>query len=134
MQGSGVDLEEERKKKIEEEKQKKKQEKQKKIQKKQALIQKKKEQKRKVLERKKKIEKAYSKLKTEHGGLNGTEDTGYDDSAMNAYLVRDEPSLQNTLMIQDDFDVQEYETMLTEHRNFVLTQEITHGNRYIEFK
>jgi hypothetical protein len=65
--------------------------------------------KRKKLERKKKIEKAFSKLKTEHGGLNGTEDTGYDDSAMGAYLVRDAPVQQDTLMLQDDFDVEEYE-------------------------
>lgn len=28
-------------------------------------------------------------MKSQHGGLTGTEDTGYDDSLMNAYLVKD---------------------------------------------
>ena len=109
MQGSGVDLEEQKKKKLEAEKSRKKQEKEKIKQKKLALAQKKKEAKRKQLERKKTIEKQFNKLKTEHGGLNGTEDTGYDDGSMSAYLGRDEPAQDNSLMIQDDFDVAEYE-------------------------
>ena len=36
-----------------------------------------------------KIEEAYKKLQKEHGGLHGTEDTGYDDSSMDAYLKRE---------------------------------------------
>ncbi len=39
-----------------------------------------------VIQRKKNIEVAYEKLKTQHGGLNGTEDTGYDDSSMDDYM------------------------------------------------
>ena len=92
MQGSGVDLEEQKKKTIEAEKSKKKQEKEKIKQRKMALVQKKKEAKRKQLELKKHIEKQFNKLKTEHGGLNGTEDTGYNDESMNAYLGRDAPA------------------------------------------
>ncbi len=34
---------------------------------------------REIKERKQKIEDAYSKLQKEHGGLNGTDNTGYDD-------------------------------------------------------
>ena len=34
----------------------------------------------------KSIEDQYQKLKKEHGGLNGTEDTGYDDSNMEAFM------------------------------------------------
>ena len=86
MQGSGVDAEEERKKAENEKKRKKKEEEKKKLKKKQALIQQKKDAKRKVLERKRKIEDAFQKLQTEHGGLNGTEDTGYDEQAMDAYI------------------------------------------------
>ena len=50
------------------------------------MIQQKKDAKRKALERKRNIEEAFQKLQTEHGGLNGTEDTGYDDAAMDAYI------------------------------------------------
>jgi hypothetical protein len=47
--------------------------------------------KKEALEKAAKIEKQYQELKTQHGGLNGTEDTGYDESAMNAYVARDSP-------------------------------------------
>jgi len=70
-------------------------------------------------------------LKNEHGGLNGTEDTGYDDSAMNAYVGRDDPA--SALMVQDEYEDNEFETLLIEHRNYVLTSKITEGNRYIDF-
>jgi len=41
------------------------------------------------VEKAKKIEESYKKLQAEHGGLNGTEDTGYDDSLMDAYIKKD---------------------------------------------
>jgi len=37
-------------------------------------------------------------LQEEHGGLNGTEDTGYDDSAMNAYVKRDAPAAEDVML------------------------------------
>jgi len=37
-------------------------------------------------DRKKKIEEKFNKIQKEHGGIHGTEDTGYDDDAMNAYM------------------------------------------------
>lgn len=61
-------------------------------------------------------------MQTEHGGLNGTEDTGYDDSAMDAYVARAEPGQSTEVMIQqDDIKVEEYEALLVEHRNHILT-------------
>ena len=41
---------------------------------------------REIKERKQKIEAAYSKLQKEHGGLNGTDDTGYDEQSMEMYI------------------------------------------------
>jgi len=65
-------------------------------------------------------------LQSEHGGLNGTEDTGYDDSAMDAYVARPEPGQSAEVMIQqDDIKVEEYEALLVEHRNHVLTKKMT---------
>lgn len=44
---------------------------------------------RKIKEKKDKekaIEEQYQKLKKEHGGLNGTEDTGYDEKQMEDFM------------------------------------------------
>ena len=41
---------------------------------------------RKKKERQALIEKKFQALKTQHGGLNGQEDTGYDNDAMDAYI------------------------------------------------
>ena len=136
MEGSGITAEEMLKAKLEEKKKKKKGEHERKMKKKRekmlALAEQKKENKRRELERKRKIEKDFENLKAEHGGLTGTEDTGYDDSAMSSYVSRDEPGQAN-LMVEDDFESNEYETLLIEHRNHVLTKTITEGNRYIDF-
>ena len=50
---------------------------------KKALIEKKKKEKQDKID---KINNSYKKLQKEHGGLNGTEDTGYDDSLMAMYI------------------------------------------------
>ena len=76
------------------------------------------------------IEEAFKKLKTEHGGINGTEDTGYDDSAMDAYVSRDDPAM---LVQSEDIEVEEYENLLIEHRNHILTQQINGDRKYIDF-
>ena len=55
------------------------------------------EKKRKEEEKKKKIDETFQKMKTTHGGLNGTEDTGYDDDLMANYIK--EPI---NVMINDD--------------------------------
>ena len=70
------------------------------------------------------------KLKTEHGGINGTEDTGYDDSAMDAYVKRDDPVV---LLQSDDIEVEEYENLLVEHRNHLLAEKINEDRQYIDF-
>lgn len=49
------------------------------------------------------------KLTKEHGGLNGTEDTGYDDSAMDAYVARDDPTAGILVQEGEDFEPEEYE-------------------------
>lgn len=99
------------------------------------LAQQKKDAKKRFYERKKKIEEDYNKLQTEHGGINGTEDTGYDDSAMTAYVKREDaaPTASAEVMLQDDFEVEEYEALLLEHRNHLLTQKINEDAHYIEF-
>jgi hypothetical protein len=48
-------------------------------------------------------------LTKEHGGLNGTEDTGYDDSAMDAYVNRDDPTAGILVQEGEDFEPEEYE-------------------------
>jgi hypothetical protein len=75
-------------------------------------------------------------MKTQHGGLTGTEDTGYNDDDMNMFLKRDVALLAMESQIQqkstsvamalerDDFDVDQYELMLKEHRNQVLIDHI----------
>jgi hypothetical protein len=50
---------------------------------------------------------------------------------MNAYVGRDDPAA--ALMVQDEFEENEFETLLIEHRNHVLTKKMTEGNRYIDF-
>jgi hypothetical protein len=42
-------------------------------------------------------------LKKEHGGLTGTEDTGYDDSLMNAYIVKDIPLPASMASLSGDY-------------------------------
>lgn len=54
-------------------------------------------------------------MKKEHGGLTGTEDTGYDDGAMDSYA-----NDVAALMVGDDFEPKQYESMLREHRSYVL--------------
>ena len=55
------------------------------------LIEKKKKEKQDKID---KINASYKKLQKEHGGLNGTEDTGYDDNLMSMYIKSPgEPSL-----------------------------------------
>jgi hypothetical protein len=53
-------------------------------------------------------------LKTKHGGLSGTEDTGYDDSLMSAYVSRDAPlGLENLIELgEDEEDELVYITLL----------------------
>ena len=60
--------------------------------------------------------------------MNGTEDTGYDDSAMDAYVKREDP-----VMLQDDYEIEEYEQLLIEHRNHIIAEKMTEGNHYIDF-
>lgn len=55
-------------------------------------------------EKKERIEKQFQLLKTTHGGLNGTEDTGYDEDAMAAYIK--EPT--NIMLDDDEFSPQEH--------------------------
>lgn len=69
------------------------------------------------METKQRIEKKFEELKTQHGGLNGVEDTGYDDNAMDAYMRQESASL---MIDSNDFDKEEYETLLMEHRNHLL--------------
>ena len=54
-----------------------------------------------------------------HGGLNGTEDTGYDDSAMNAYIKQD--SEQDMLQIDEE---EGFAQMLNDHRHKVLVEKM----------
>ena len=44
-------------------------------------------------------------MKTTEGGLSGTEVTGYDEDAMNAYIKADN---MNVMLQDDDFDVEQY--------------------------
>jgi hypothetical protein len=54
-----------------------------------------------------------------HGGLNGTENTGYDDSAMDAYLE------QGLVQISDE---ENYGQLLFDHRNHLLVEKIKSQN------
>jgi len=59
-------------------------------------------------------------VQREHGGLNGTEDTGYDDSLMDAYIGRGESQgvmLENELSLEDQ---QMLGAMIREHRETLL--------------
>ena len=56
-------------------------------------------------------------MKTEHGGLNGTENTGYDDNSMDAYIK----DIDGTAL-QTNEEV--YNTLIHEHREHVFTQSI----------
>jgi len=53
-----------------------------------------------------KIEKQYQELKTQHGGLTGTEDTGYDENLMNAYIVKDTALPASMVSLVNDYNVQ----------------------------
>jgi hypothetical protein len=48
-------------------------------------------------------------MKTQHGGLTGVEDTGYDDSLMNAYIVKDSILPPSMASIANESDVQLHE-------------------------
>lgn len=50
-----------------------------------------------------KIEKQYQELKNQHGGLSGTEDTGYDDNLMSAYIVKDTPLPPSMASLSADY-------------------------------
>jgi len=54
---------------------------------------------------------------------------------MTAYVKRDDaaPTASAEVMLQDDFEVEEYEALLLEHRNHLLTQKINEDAHYIEF-
>lgn len=102
MRGSGEDPVDQKKLMLEEQKRQK------------ALFEKKKAEKKKAIEKKKKeqlmkaakIEKQYQELKNQHGGLTGTEDTGYDDNLMNAYIVKDTPLPPSMSSLVNDYNVQ----------------------------
>ena len=64
--------------------------------------------------KKKELEERLKKVQTEHGGLHGTEDTGYDDDAMSLYIKGDNADASNV----------QIGAMLTEHRNHVLIRKI----------
>ena len=87
MRGSGEDPVDEKAEMLKEQKRQKEEFEKKKKAKKAAAEKKKRE----ALKKAAQIEKQYQELKTQHGGLNGTEDTGYDDSLMNAYIAKDAP-------------------------------------------
>lgn len=68
----------------------------------------------------------------EHGGLNGTEDTGYDDSAMDAYVNRDDPTAGILVQEGEDFEPEEFEQLLVEHRNHIISEKMNEGKHYID--
>lgn len=70
-------------------------------------------------------------MKTQHGGLSGTEDTGYNEDDMSMFIKGDTAllAIENSVHLQqalerDDFDVDQYDLMLKEHRNQVLIDHI----------
>jgi len=71
-------------------------------------------------------------LKKEHGGLNGTEDTGYDENLMNAYIMKDapvglEPGMDVLVSLEEsiDDDTLVYLTLIKDHREHLLAQKIS---------
>ena len=48
---------------------------------------------REAAEKKKKLDEKLKQLQKEHGGINGTENTGYDDSAMSLYIGQGEQDM-----------------------------------------
>lgn len=99
MRGSGEDPIDQKKLMLEEQKRQKAAFEKKKAAKKAAAEKKKKE----ALLKADKIEKQYQELKSQHGGLTGTEDTGYDDSLMNAYIVKDTPLPPSMASLSGDY-------------------------------
>lgn len=59
--------------------------------------------KREAEEKKKKIQEEYERIKNEHGGITGTEDTGYDDSLMSTYLKREDPAAASFVLLDARF-------------------------------
>lgn len=99
MRGSGEDPIDQKKLMLEEQKRQKVAFEKKKAAKKAAAEKKKRE----ALQKADKIEKQYQELKQQHGGLTGTEDTGYDDSLMNAYIVKDTPLPPSMASLSGDY-------------------------------
>ena len=99
MRGSGEDPIDQKKLMLEEQKRQKVAFEKKKAAKKAAAEKKKKE----ALMKAAKIETQFQELKKEHGGLTGTEDTGYDDSLMNAYIVKDIPLPASMASLAGDY-------------------------------
>ena len=120
MRGSGESEEEEIKKLKEEQEKHRKEHLKKEKEKQKALVQKKQKAKVTALQRKKHIEEAYKKLQTQHGGLNGTDNTGYDDDSMEAYIKSD----FSHVLLSEDSSVEEFENLLMEHRNSLLVKEM----------
>lgn len=101
-----------------------------------------------------KVKQQYLSMKTQHGGLTGTEDTGYNDDDMSLFLkrpvylqidepqaedlsflqqadnvdVEDEPSVEaddlDLMITRGDFEEDQFLFMLQEHRNQVLIDHI----------
>ena len=72
---------------------------------------------RKKKERQALIEKKFQELKTQHGGLTGHEDTGYDNDAMDAYISAPSAKVQ----MQDDIDVN---LMIADHHQKMLYEDL----------
>ena len=64
----------------------------------------------------KEVDEQYNSLKNLHGGLNGTENTGYDDSMMEFYIDKDDGMIQLDQEVHDD-----YLQLLHDHRIHILT-------------
>lgn len=73
----------------------------------------------------KEVEEQYNSLKNMHGGLNGTENTGYDDSAMSMYLGDDDAGM---VQINDEKeDKEDFSALLAQHRNHLLAEKVNSG-------
>ena len=60
-------------------------------------------------------------MKTTEGGLTGQENTGYDEDQINAYIKADN---MNLMVDEDDFDVEQYQDLLMQHRSKVLEEHL----------
>ena len=64
--------------------------------------------------KKKELEERLKKVQTQHGGVHGTEDTGYDEDAMAMYIKGDNTEATNV----------QISSLMADHRNHVLISEI----------